>query len=222
MRIFIGWDSRFMLPGRVLAYSLRKHASRPLDIRFLDYRHLHDCYGFDRAYDPLASTEFTYSRFLVPWLCNYEGHALFMDNDMVCLSDICELPKLAEGDKALWCVQHDHRPTQGIKMYGAVQTNYPRKNWSSLIWMDCAQLRCWTREVVEKASGARLHRFQDVHDEKIGELPRGWNDLDHLDADTKIIHYTSGGPWFDAYRDCPHAEIWREYLNEAVLKEAAA
>jgi hypothetical protein len=226
MRIFIGWDSRFPEPGLVLAHSLRSRSSRPLDVRFLDYRHLHDCYGFDRTHDPLASTEFTYSRFLVPYLCGYDGFALFMDNDMLCLGDVLDLPRslfLKDAhtpgvhDKTLWVVKHDHQAADGsVKMYGAVQTAYPRKNWSSLMLMDCSKLKCWTKRVVETASGARLHRFHDVPDDQIEALPPEWNSLDAMDDKTKLIHWTSGGPWFEQYRDCPHADVWYKARAEAV------
>src|ERR1700730_2244881 len=80
LRIFIGWDSRFPEPADVLAYSLLKHASIPLDIQYLKLDEL----KLRRAHDPLASTEFTYSRFLVPYLCSFRGKALFLDNDMPC------------------------------------------------------------------------------------------------------------------------------------------
>ena len=82
--IFIGWDSRFPEPADVLRYSLLKHSSIPLEIRYLklDELELH------RQHDPLASTEFTYSRFLVPHLCKFQGTALFLDNDMLCLGDV--------------------------------------------------------------------------------------------------------------------------------------
>lgn len=219
LRIFIGWDSRFPDPARVLAYSLLKHASEPLDIRFLDYRHLQTCYGFNREYDPRATTEFTYSRFLVPWLCGFGGVALFLDNDMACFTDIAELFEIAQGlladNLALAVVKHDHQVVDGsTKMYGAVQTAYPRKNWSSLMMMNCRRLLVWDKPAVEKASGAFLHRFERIPDEEILALDPAWNSLDHMDAKTKIIHWTSGGPWYKEYEDCPHAQVWRDLRDE--------
>jgi hypothetical protein len=95
-----------------------------------------------------------------------------------------------------------------------VQTSYPRKNWSSMILMNCAKLRLWTKEVVQTQTGAYLHRFQDIPDAQIGELPRTWNTLDWMDHTTKLIHYTNGGPWFEQYQDHPHAPIWYKYRDE--------
>jgi hypothetical protein len=99
-------------------------------------------------------------------------------------------------------------------MDGKIQTTYPRKNWSSLMIMNCAKLRLWTKAVVENVSGAYLHRFKDIPDAKIGEIPNTWNTLDWMDENTKLIHYTKGGPWFEEWRDHPYGAIWLRYLDE--------
>jgi lipopolysaccharide biosynthesis glycosyltransferase len=215
LRIFIGWDSRFPEPADVLRYSLLKHSSIPLEINYLKLPEL----GLERQHDPLASTEFTYSRFLLPHLCDFEGKALFLDNDMLCFGDMREIDELDMRNFALRVVQHDYQPANSVKMYGCPQTSYPRKNWSSMMLMDCAKLRLWTKQVVETQTGAYLHRFQDIPDSQIGELPKTWNTLDWMNASTKLIHYTNGGPWFEQYRDHPHAGIWFRYRAEM---EAAA
>ena len=210
LRIFIGWDSRFPEPADVLRYSLLKHSSIPLDIHYLELSKL----GIQRAHDPLASTEFTYSRFLVPHLCDFKGTALFLDNDMLCFSDMRELAELDMQPYALRVVKHEYQPQNTVKMYGAVQTSYPRKNWSSMMLMNCSKLKLWSKQVVETQTGAYLHRFQDIPDEQIGDLPRTWNTLDWMDVKTKLIHYTNGGPWFEQYRNHPHAGIWYRYRDE--------
>ncbi len=210
LRIFIGWDSRFTEPAEVLRYSLLKHSTIPLDIHYLKLDELH----LSRPHDPLASTEFTYTRFLPPHLCNFQGKALFLDNDMLCFADMKELNVLDMGPYALRVVHHDYTPSNSVKMYGAVQTSYPRKNWSSMMLMNCARLRVWSKDVVETQTGAYLHRFQDIPDDQIGELPTTWNTLDTMDERTKLIHYTNGGPWFKEYVDHPHAAIWFKYRDE--------
>jgi lipopolysaccharide biosynthesis glycosyltransferase len=210
LRVFIGWDSRFPEPADVLSYSLRKHSTVPLEIRYLKLDQLH----LNREHDPLASTEFTYSRFLVPHLCRFQGKAIFMDNDMLCLGDIRKLDELDMSDLALRVVKHDYQPANTVKMYGAVQTCYPRKNWSSLMLMNCAKLKLWSKEVVDTQTGAYLHRFQDIPDDEIGDIPRTWNTLDWMDESTQLIHYTNGGPWFEEYEDHPHADVWYASRDE--------
>jgi hypothetical protein len=218
LRIFIGWDSRFPEPADVLRYSLLKHSSIPLDIQYLKLDEL----KLNRTHDPLASTEFTYSRFLVPYLCNFRGKALFLDNDMLSIGDIREIADLDMRPYALRVVQHDYQPANAIKMYGCPQTSYPRKNWSSMMLMDCAKLKLWSKDVVETQTGAYLHRFQDIPDAQIGELPKTWNTLDWMDSTTKLIHYTNGGPWFEQYRNHAHAEIWFQYRTEMVAARKKA
>lgn len=210
MKIFIGWDSRFEEPALVAAHSMRRRSAANLDIRFLDLANLTKYYGFHPTPDPKATTEFTRSRFLVPWLCGYEGCALFVDNDVICLTDISLLwemyypaPKFA-----LRVVQHDYRPALTTKMYGVPQEGYPRKNWSSVMFLNCEKLRCWTKEVVETAEPARLHRFADIPNDRIGGLPAAWNSLDCIDDSTKLVHWTSGGPWNDNTKSWPHQEVW--------------
>ena len=217
LRIFIGWDSREAECADVLAASLRKHSSIPLDIRFLKLSEL----NFNRPHDPLQSTEFTYTRFLVPYLCNYQGKAVFMDCDMLCLGDIKELDDLNMTGLALRVVKHDHRPLAKTKMDGKVQTAYPRKNWSSLMLFNCEKLKLWTNELVETQTGAYLHRFQDIPDEMIGEIPKTWNTLDWMDENTKLVHYTSGGPWFEECKDHPCGAVWLEHLDEYRASKAA-
>jgi hypothetical protein len=207
-RIFIGWDSRFTEPAEVLAHSIRRRTLIPIEINYLNNAALQQRHNFNRLPDPKASTEFTYSRFLVPFLCGYSGRALFLDNDMLCLGDVAELAQLDMTGCALRVVQHNYSPPEGIKMYGAAQQPYPRKLWSSLMLMDCSQLRCWTKEVVETASGARLHRFQDISDAQLGGIDPVWNEVHKLTPATKLFHWTEGGPWYEQYRDCPYADVW--------------
>lgn len=231
-RVFIGWDSREGECSDILAYSLRAHSSVPLDIRYLKLDEL----DFDRPRDPLQTTEFTYTRFLVPYLCGYKGKAVFMDCDMLALGDIGELDRLDMAPYALRVVKHDYRPTATTKMDGQKQTVYPRKNWSSLMLMNCERLGVWSKKVVETHSGAYLHRFQDIDDDLIGEIPDTWNVLDRMDETTRLIHYTTGGPWFEECLDHPYGAAWLEWRDryraavragdplaqgEGVLKEAA-
>ena len=122
-RVFIGYDPSQHVSFEVLKYSLHKHASEPIDVQAIDATKI----DFRREQDPLQSTPFTYTRFLVPWLCDYEGTALFMDSDMLALGDVSELFHLPMDGLALRVRQHDYNPEATVKMGGKVQTQYPRK-----------------------------------------------------------------------------------------------
>ncbi len=217
-RIFIGYDPDQAVAYDVLVDSLHRHTSEPLDVRPIDAAQLPE---FHRAGDPLASTPFTYTRFLVPWLCDYTGTALFMDSDMLALGDVSALFRLPMDGLALRVRQHDYSPSATVKMGGKVQTQYPRKNWSSLMLMDCARLTAWTKDAVETRSGAWLHRFETIPDEQIGDLPEAWNVLDHISGPTELLHYTSGGPWLAGCEDAEHADLWHR-AREAMSADPAA
>jgi len=210
LKIFIGYDSRFPEPTHVAEYSIRKHATSPLDITFLQLANL----DFSYKVDEQCSTEFTYTRFLIPYLCNYKGFALFLDNDILVLNNIKDLLNLSMEKYALRVVKHKYIPSTETKMYGTNQVPYARKNWSSVMLMNCALLKKWTKEYVENTPGIQQHQFKAIPDELIGDLPIEWNSLDYMNELTKLIHYTSGGPWFEKYKDCAFAELWNLYRAE--------
>jgi lipopolysaccharide biosynthesis glycosyltransferase len=222
-RIFIGWDKREPIAYEVAKFSLERHASIPLDVKPIKLDQLRSNKLYWRDQDPLASTDFTYSRFLTPRLADYRGWALFCDCDFLFLADIADLATYARGGKALYCVQHDYRPTETTKMDGAVQTTYPRKNWSSLMLFNCEHpsVRNLTPELVSRESGAYLHRMQWASDADIGSLPVEWNWLEGWNkkpenGTPKAVHFTRGGPWFDQWRNVDYGELW---LAERALLE---
>jgi hypothetical protein len=210
-RIFLGYDPTQQIAYDVLKYSLEKHASEPIDVQPIDRDKIPD---WNREEDPLASTPFTYTRFLVPYFMDYQGVGLFMDSDMLALGDICELFHLDMDGLALRVRKHDYNPTATVKMGGKTQTQYPRKNWSSLMLTNNSEMTAWTKEAAETQSGAWLHRFEPIPDEKIGDIPEDFNVLDHMTGPTKLLHYTSGGPWLPGCEDADHADVWHEYRRE--------
>lgn len=167
------------------------------------------------------STEFAISRFLVPHIVDSEngiGWALFMDCDVMVRANLEELRRLLDDDKAVMCVKHDHRPTFNVKMDGQVQTSYPRKNWSSVMAFNCdhAANKELTVEVVNGLPGRDLHAMCWLDDAEIGELPPEWNFLvGHTEgvSDPKIVHWTDGGPWLDAFRNAPYADEWFSHIE---------
>jgi hypothetical protein len=208
-RIFIGWDSRFPEAADVLSHSLHKHSSIPLDIRQLKRSEMR----FRRPHDPLAATEFFYSKFLVPQLCGYRGAALYLDSTMLCLGDISEIAALDMGSFALRVAKHDAPPATA-KTSRIPQQAYVRQGWSSMMLLNCEQLSLWTKDVVETATAAYLHRFDDIPNDKIGLLPSNWNSLDRIDHAAKMIRWTNDGPWLEANRNCPHTDVWQKARAE--------
>jgi hypothetical protein len=182
---------------------------------------------YQRDKDPLASTEFTYSRFLTPALAGYSGWALFCDSDFLWLGDIAGLLDYTRTPaKAVFCVQHDYQPKDAVKMDGAVQTAYPRKNWSSLMLFNCEHpsVRRLTPDIVNRETGAYLHRMQWVGDDEIGVLPVEWNWLEGWNekpahGTPKAVHFTRGGPWFENWQDVDYGDLWRAERAEMESRE---
>ncbi|WP_245318995.1 MULTISPECIES: glycosyltransferase [Mesorhizobium] len=231
-RVFVGWDSREPIAYDVARHSLLKNASVPVSVIPIKQDELRARELYWREKDPLASTEFTYTRFLTPFLADYTGWALFCDCDFLWLGDVAGLLEYTKSNKAVYCVQHDYTPKATTKMDGVVQTSYPRKNWSSLMLFNCAHpsVKSLTPEVVNRESGAYLHRMQWVADEDLGSLPvewnwlEGWNEKPALGT-PKAVHYTSGGPWFAEWQNVDYADLWiaerDEFLGNADQTEAS-
>ena len=136
MKIYVGYDTREDIAYQVCEHSIYSH-SGSAEVIPLNQNVLRQDKWYWRGEDKLASTEFTFTRFLVPALANYEGWALFCDSDIVFLKDVKELFDQADDKYAVMCVQHDYTPKPGIKMDGQKQTQYPRKNWSSMVLFNC-------------------------------------------------------------------------------------
>ena len=220
-RVFIGWDQREPEAYEVAKYSLVRRASVPVEVVPIKLDELRARGLYARDVDPLASTEFTYSRFLTPTLAGFSGWALFCDCDFLWLGDVGELLGYRQSAKAVYCVQHDYRPRETTKMDGAVQTVYPRKNWSSLMLFNCDHdaVRALTPQVVNRESGAYLHRMQWVADADIGALPVDWNWLEGWNekparGTPKAVHFTRGGPWFPQWQDVDYGDLGRSERDE--------
>ena len=205
--IFIGYDERERAATNVLIDSLYQTSSIPISITPLVTEQLRNLGIYNRAKDPKQSTAFSFTRFLVPYLCNYSGWAIFMDCDMLCRKSISKLWEQKNKDFSVMCVKHNHVPDKNRKFLNEIQSSYPKKNWSSLMIFNCDKCKALTPDYVNNASGLDLHRFKWLKgDELIGEINGDWNHLvgvyEENDKDHKspLIHWTLGGPWFKELR----------------------
>ncbi len=236
LRVFIGYDSREPIAWHVLAHSIYRRASCPVSIVALHQGALRSMGIYTRERGPTESTEFSLTRFLVPYLSSYWGTSIFMDSDMLCRVDIAEIVevinreavkciKAGKPEPGLYCVQHDYQPTAGVKFLGNVQTVYPRKNWSSFMVFKNQKCANLTPEYVNGATGLQLHRFQWIPDELLCPIPAEWNWLISEyppNPAAKIFHYTLGGPWLLEYANVDHAaEWWEERYSMMGLDTAA-
>lgn len=216
--IFIGYDPREAVAFHVCSNSIIRHASQPVQIipvalnLFKDYTETHGD----------GSNHFIYTRFLVPYLMNWTGHAIFIDGDMIVRGDISELWEMRDPTLDVQVVKHDYKTKMPVKYMGAKNEDYPRKNWSSVILWNCNSFpnRRLTPEYVMNAKGSHLHRFEWLNDDRIGELPPEWNWLDieyDNNPNAKLIHYTLGTPCFHEFSN--KGNFCNEWHQEKILTE---
>jgi lipopolysaccharide biosynthesis glycosyltransferase len=212
--VFVGYDPREAVAYHTCVNSIIRNSSQPVAIvpvalnLFRDYAETHTD----------GSNHFIYTRFLVPHLMEYTGHAIFIDGDMIVRGDIAELWNLRDVYKDVQVVKHDYKTRMPVKYLGARNEDYPRKNWSSVILWNCNSFpnRRLTPEFVQHSTGSELHRFSWIEDDRIGSLPPEWNWLPDEygpNADAKLLHYTLGTPCFHEFATTPQGDEWhREHM----------
>ncbi len=237
--IFIGYDPREVLAAIVCKYSIianLKEGNDDVTIQFVNKKDLHKQklyyrktfisemgQYFDTIDSKPFSTEFSFSRFLVPELCkkqHKDGWAIFVDSDFVFLDDVNKIFDLADDKYSVMCVKFNWVPDaqDKFKMDNVIQTRYTKKLWSSLMLfnLDHPDVKKLDHYDVNSSTGSYLHKFKWTSPEKIGSLPVEWNfvpGVTNPNKKPKAIHYTKGGPWFEEYKDCDYGEVWIDYLN---------
>lgn len=221
--VFIGFDARESVAFSVLAHSIHVRASQAVSITPVMLSQLTQVLTRERH--PLQSTDFSFSRFLTPYLSSYSGWSIFMDCDMLMLEDIAELWRLRDERYAVMVVKHEHVPRETVKFLGEPQSKYEKKNWSSVMLFNNERCRMLTPAYVNSASGLQLHQFKWLEDDElIGALPDRWNHLVGYNAprkDAALVHYTLGCPYFAEYAQCEFAEEW-QLERQAMLRVSGA
>lgn len=220
VKVFVGYDSREDIAWQVCRHSLLRHSDENIEVIPLRQSALRELGLYTRPLDTGASTEFSLTRFLTPYLAAQRGWVIFCDCDFLFTTDIRNVLQGLDPAKAVYCVQHDYVPAHQVKMDGKRQATYPRKNWSSFMIFNCdhPDVRALTPAVVNSVTPAYLHRFEWVaDDEAIGSLEIDWNFLEGEYAmprtTPRVIHYTNGGPWFEQWQNCDYADLWLHERN---------
>lgn len=234
MKIYIGYDPRDDLAYKVAETSLRKYSSIDLIINKISEPILRKkgCYWrtgwwdhngqmFDNVDKQPFSTQFSFSRFGVPYLEEYgDEWVMFTDPDTMWRTDIAELVKLIDPTKAVMCVHHNQQVTEKTKMDNVIQSanTHGRKNWSSVMLLKPSQCNLLTTYALNNMSGSWLHGMLWVQDEMIGSIPEEWNYLvghSNPKIDPKLCHFTYGTP--DIVQVPEYEDEWWSY---AKIKES--
>lgn len=208
IRLFCGHDPREEPGLHTFIHSLLRRATAPLSITPLTSLGLAE-----------GSNAFTLSRFLVAQLCEYRGRAIFLDgSDMLALADIAELDALFDPAFAVQVVKHPPYLSRHERKYMATemecpQSNYPRKNWASVMLVNCEHPG-WREAHLQMLAGTSalgMLSFSFLRDEEIGELPPCWNvlvDEGQDDSQARILHWTAGIPGFAHYQNARRSVDW--------------
>jgi hypothetical protein len=214
LRVFIGYDKVESVAWHTMAHSIFERSSQPIAIIPLYLGNLKNIYN--REPDPKQSNEFSFTRFLVPYLSDFDGYSVFFDCDMMLRVDINEILDVVKSqpNKAVYVVKHDYSPKNKIKFLNQVQYQYPRKNWSSVVLWNCSHPsnKAVTPDYVNTATAMELHRFKWLKDDEIGELDVRWNwlvgEYSNPPNDVKNVHWTVGGSYFYEYKDADFSDEW--------------
>lgn len=192
LKVFIGFDPRQTVAFTVCALSIMQRATRPVAITPLILETL-----------PITRkglTPFTYSRFLVPYLCGFEGQAVFLDADIMLRDDIYRLAKCNDGVSSVMVVKHD----------GDLSFERP-----SVMLFNNAKCSELTPEYVEQPTNPL---FDFAWASKLGFLPPEWNHLvgyQPPNAGAKLAHYTQGVPCFPETAKSEFAAEWLATMTKA-------
>lgn len=210
-RIFIGYEEREHEAYRVCKHSLETR-SKITTVKLRSQ----DIPEFNRDWGEPATTDFTWTRFWVPYLCDFKGWSFFCDVDFLFLADPLQLLDHIDDSKAVYVCKHPgYIPNSQIKMDGVPQHRAYRKNWASFVIFNNAHPSnsVLTPDYLNNhRPGLDFHQFRWLKDDEIGSLPLEWNCLDdyyHLE-NPKAIHYTDGGPWFENYQNTFYADLWKQ------------
>lgn len=196
LRVFIGYDPRQPLAYSVAAFSAAANSSVPVSVTPLIQRQL--------PVKRKGLTEFTFTRYLVPWLCDYEGYALFIDADMLVLGDLAELPW--DMGETVACVKHEQSKINGQSL------GFER---ASVMLFNCGRCEALDPEYIEVL---QPQAFGWANSD-VRALDPAWNHLVGYDPprnDAKIVHFTQGIPCFPETQHDEYADEWRAALQASV------
>lgn len=190
IKIFVGVDPRQPVALSVLQDSIVWRSSRPVAITPLVLNQL--------PIKRRGLTDFTFSRFLVPWLCDFKGSAIFMDADVLVTGDIADLIDVAD--------------------YGydvQVMSDQPQFEWPSVMLFNNARCRILTPDYIEDTEN-KLYDWSWT--KAVGVLPKEWNAcVGYGDTrEAKLYHFTQGIPcWPETKGNHPQDDFWLKQFRHA-------
>ncbi len=219
--IFIGYDSREPIAYHVCVQSILETSSLPVSITALKLNNLKLI--FDCKRESTQLTDFSYTRFLVPYFCQFNGWAIYIDGDMLIREDIANLWKLKDDLYAIMVVKHQQSQEKHTFLDNTIAT-FPKFNWSSVLLFNNSQCKQLTLGYLKTVDYQTLHQFKWLeNDSKIGSLPNKWNylvGLNQSSTEVSLVHWTLGGPYLgDKYDTTEFASEWFAMRDKALYAQ---
>lgn len=214
IKIFVGTDRSQELALRVLSHSIRTRTNCSVEINSLG--------GLDLPEPPdpkhKARTGFSFARFAIPELAGRKGRAIYLDADMLVFRDITELWNMPFSDRKLLC--QEALPDEIARTAPAPGAR--RRKQCSVMLLDCERLDWDASEIIaglgpKYTYDALLSELCILPEEEVGyDIPVAWNSLEHLDQETRLIHYTDmmTQPWVCASN--PNGWIWVDEIKSMI------
>lgn len=215
IRIAIGTEPRTIIAQKVLEYSILSQTKSVVNFYPLMGEDYYDRGNFGEG------TGFSLLRFGVPELFNYKGGAIYLDADMLVLTDIAELWNLLKDPKpAVWC-------TIGNENKNSYETSVMLINCQKAkdTIKTIEEIKMYLKDDVEQKKYREIMKLQYLK-QKPTELSRWWNVMDKRSLKTslndfsnpraKLLHFTDvrKQPW--NYPDHPKKDIWGKWLKKAI------
>lgn len=205
VRVFVAATVSEALPVKVLEYSIRQHASATVVVTPLYEAGIPIPHPRDRENQP--RTPFSFQRFLIPQVCEYQGVAIYLDSDMLVFKDIV----------GLW-----RRPFGLANVLTSyVDSASGRKPQFSVMLMDCNQLDWSIQDIVDRLDAGELSYEQLMYECALASasdvIEPDWNSLEaYKEGRTALLHYTDMNtqPWVSHLN--PLGYLWVSALRQAL------
>lgn len=202
VRIFIGAGPKQEIPALVLKYSILRHATCSVEVTpMIGWSHGIPIHPHNRPRTP-----FSFQRFMIPERCDYQGHAIYMDSDMLVFGDVKELGAM-QSPAPVIAMRRDDVDKHRAKF--------------SVIKMNCGARHMPIHTIIDHLDRDLLSYDDLVFDFRVAEAIEdgrdpNWNSLEeYIPGVTKLLHYTEmyNQPWLVN----PHHPLGYLWFNELKL-----
>lgn len=211
IRIFIGTDPSQLGAAEVLKQSILEKTSSPVEIQTMEKLNIPQPKDVRQS----QRTGFSFARWAIPELCNFQGRAIYIDADMMVFTDIRELWDMPMNGATIAIVDGRDTSYCSDKAKG-------NKNETSVMLLDCSKVKWTLTSLVQGLDGQ--YQYKDMmtdlcflKEEEINRsIPRRWNSMDYWDETSSLLHYTNvpTQPWVSTDNLCGH--VWVKNVKRMI------